>query len=400
MKITRLDEGGSRVPTLPATSTGFTPSTRVPRPLRLRIALTMPPWYDVPPRGYGGIETLIADLADALIARGHDVVLVAAGTNGTRARFLRTYEEPPSQRLGEAMPEVLNAAWTSRYLDDLDIDIVHDNSLAGPLTARGRTVPTVLTAHGPCCGEMAAYYRHLPSDVHMVAISKAQRRLAADLNWAGIVYNAIKVADFPYTARKDDYVLFLGRFSPSKGAHLAIDAARRAGRRIVLAGKVQEARERAYFDAEVRPRLGRDAVFVGEVDMAGKQRLFSAAHCLLFPIQWEEPFGMVMIEAMACGTPVVALRRGSVSEIVVHGVTGFVHDRPAELPAAIDAAGHLASADCRRHIAHHFDVSTMAARYEQVYARLIGGDGVTKPDMTDSLHPGRSRGRSAHAVLE
>jgi glycosyltransferase involved in cell wall biosynthesis len=343
------------------------------QPGRLRVALILPPWYDVPPRAYGGIETLIADLADALVARGHHVVVVGAGTNGTRADFLRTYERPPSERLGEAIPEVLQAAWANHHLDGLDLDLVHDNSLAGPLTARGRAVPTVLTAHGPSCGEMGAYYRHLRSDVHLVAISESQQRLAADLNWAGTVYNAIKVADFRYSARKADYVLFLGRFSFDKGAHLAIDAAREAGRPILLAGKVQEPCEHAYFDAEIGPRLGSDAVFLGEVDMAGKQELYASAHCLLFPILWEEPFGMVMIESMACGTPVVALRRGSVPEIVVHGVTGLVHDRIAELPAAIERAGELSPVDCRRHVALHFDVSIMAARYERLYHRVVEG---------------------------
>jgi glycosyltransferase involved in cell wall biosynthesis len=337
---------------------------------RLHIALALPPWFDVPPRAYGGIETLVADLADALIERGHDVVMVAAGNNGTGARLLRTYEVAPSERLGEAMPEVLQAAWISHYLDELDVDIVHDHSLAGPLTARGRRAPTVVTAHGPCAGEMADYYRHLSCDVHLVAISNSQRRLAADLNWAGTVYNAVKVANFPFRRCKENYVLFLGRFSPDKGAHLAIDAARRAGRPILLAGKMLEPDERAYFEAEVRPRLGNDVEFVGEVNMSAKQELYAAAHCLLFPIGWDEPFGMVMIEAMACGTPVVALRRGSVPEIVIDGVTGFVRDRPSELPAAIDGVRGLSPAACRRHVERHFDASIMAAGYERVYARF------------------------------
>ncbi|MGI8335284.1 glycosyltransferase family 4 protein [Actinomadura scrupuli] len=350
---------------------GGRPAT-APRTGRLRVALALPPWFSVPPRAYGGIETLVAGLADALIERGHDVVMVAAGRNGTRARLLRTYEVPPSERLGESLPEVLQAAWISHYLDHLDVDLVHDHSLAGPLTAKGRPVPTVVTAHGPCSGEMADYYRHLSSVTHLVAISHAQRRLAADVRWAGTVHNGLRVADFPFRARKDDYVLFLGRFSPDKGAHLAIEAARRAGRPIVLAGKMLEPVERAYFDAEVRPRLGAGAEFVGEADMRAKRLLYAAAHCMVFPITWDEPFGMVMIEAMACGTPVVALRRGSVPEIVVDGVTGCVRDHPAELPAAIDAAGALSPVACRRHAERRFDVAVMAAGYERVYAGLTG----------------------------
>jgi glycosyltransferase involved in cell wall biosynthesis len=348
------------------------PQQGPPRAGRLRVAMTLPPWYDVPPRAYGGIEALVAELVDALTAHGHDVVLVAAGTNGTRGRFLRTFEEPPpSHRLGEAMPEILQAAWVDRYLTDLDVDIVHDHSLAGPLSARGRRAPTVVTAHGPCTGEVGAYYRLLGPFVHLVAISDAQRRLAPDLHWTGLVHNAIRVGDFRFRRHKEDHVLFVGRLNPEKAPHLAIDAARRAGRRILLAGKVEEEIEHAYFDAEIKPRLGADAEFIGEIDHAGKQELFGAAHCLVFPIRWEEPFGLVMIEAMACGTPVVALRRGSVPEVVADGVTGIIKDDPADLPAAIDAAGELDPRACRDHVACHFDVSRMADAYESVYRGLL-----------------------------
>ncbi|MBC6460147.1 glycosyltransferase family 4 protein [Actinomadura sp. HBU206391] len=344
----------------------------LPGPGRLCIAMTLPPWYDVPPRAYGGIEALVAYLVDALVARGHDVVMVAAGTNGTRARFLRTFEEPQSDRLGEAMPEVLQAVWANRYLKDHDnIDIVHDHSLVGPLTASGRQVPTVLTAHGACTGEMHDYYRLPGPDVHLVAISDAQRRLSPDLSWEGMVHNAIKVGDYPFRSNKDDYVLFVGRFNPDKGAHLAIESARRAGRRILLAGKVNEGYERAYFDEEIRPRLGAGVEFLGEAEMARKQELYGAAHCLMFPVQWDEPFGMVMIESMACGTPVVALRRGSVPEVVADGVTGIIKDDPAELAGAIDAAGRLDPRACRDHVARHFDVSNMAEAYERVYRQVI-----------------------------
>jgi glycosyltransferase involved in cell wall biosynthesis len=334
------------------------------------------------------------------------VVLVGAGVNGTRARFLRTYEKAPSERLGEAIPEVVQAALISSYLDGLQVDIVHDHSLAGPLTARGRPMPTVMTAHSPCSGEMAVYYRHLSREVRLIAISDAQRRIAPDLNWTGRVHNAVKVAAFPFRARKDDYVLFIGRFSPTKGAHLAIDAARRAGRPIVLAGKLQEPIEWSYFDAEIRPRLGADVEFIGEVGLRDKQRLYAGAHCLIFPIRWEEPFGLVMIEAMACGTPVVAFRRGSVPEVVLDGVTGFIRDDPVELPEAIERAGDLAPEDCRRHVTLHFDVSVMAAGYEQVYLRLVrgwsglaGGSVAEAPPAGHGHRPAAVSGRRTHPIV-
>jgi glycosyltransferase involved in cell wall biosynthesis len=340
---------------------------------RLRIAFVMPPWFDVPPPGYGGIELMAGDLIDALVERGHDVVMVGAGHNGTQAHFLRTFEQAPSQRIGEPLPEIVQAAWAARYLDELDVDVIHDHSLAGPLAARARQAPTVVTAHGPVTGEVGTYYEKISPDVCLVAISDAQQRLAPQLTWGGRVYNAINVANFEFRPDKDDYVLFLGRFCPEKGAHLAIDAAHEAGRPILLAGKLQEPREQAYFRAEIEPRLGKDVRFVGEADMRIKQELAGRAHCLMFPICWDEPFGMVMIEAMACGTPVVALNRGSVSEVISDGVTGFILDDAADLPAAIRKADDLDPAACRSHVERNFNVTVMAEGYERVYANAAAG---------------------------
>jgi glycosyltransferase involved in cell wall biosynthesis len=336
---------------------------------RLRIAFVAPPWFDVPPQAYGGIEMMAGNLIDALVDRDHEVILVGAGYNGTRAHFLRTFEHAPSRRLGEQMPEIVHAAWAGRYLDELDVDVIHDHTLTGPLAARGRKAPTVVTAHGPVTGELGTFYEKISPDVCLVAISDAQRRLGSRVRWGGTVHNGINVAEFTFQPDKDDYVLFLGRFSPDKGAHLAIDAAREAGRPILLAGKLQEPVELAYFRAEIAPRLGADARFVGEADMWTKQKLAGRAHCLMFPICWDEPFGMVMIEAMACGTPVVALNRGSVPEVVADSVTGFILDDPADLPAAIRKAADLDPAACRSHVERNFDVTVMAEGYERVYAR-------------------------------
>ncbi|MEV0237139.1 glycosyltransferase family 4 protein [Nonomuraea sp. NPDC050786] len=338
---------------------------------RLHIAMVAPPWFEVPPRAYGGIEAVLNDLVRALLKLGHQVTLIGAGRPGTPARFLATYAEPPSGRVGESLPEVVHAAHVARMVEKLDVDVVHDHSLAGPLTAAGRPVPTVVTVHGAAQGELADYYRQLGDAVALVSISTSQRLQAPDLNWVGTVHNAIDVTAFPFKERKEDYTLFLGRFSPDKGAHLAIDAARAAGRRILLAGKLTEPSEHAYFDTHIRPRLGDDAVYVGEADAAAKRKLLVNARCLLFPIQWEEPFGMVMIESMACGTPVVALRGGAVPEVVQPGVTGFVCADPGELPAAIEAAGNLPPAECRAHVIRHFDAVSMARGYEKIYEQLI-----------------------------
>lgn len=344
----------------------------------MHIAVVAPPWFELPPVGYGGTEAVVAGLVDALVARGHEITLVGSGRHRTAAQhFVQVYEEPPSARLGDPLPEVQAAAVAAEALTDLDVDIVHDHSLAGPLLSRSRTVPTVTTLHGPSTGPNGHYFEALGRSVDVVGISQAQRRLNPALNWAGVVHNAIDVASFPFRALKQDFVLWIGRFSPDKGAHLAIDAARAAGRRIVLAGKLNEPSEKDYFEEAIRPRLGRrmgvDAEYVGEADAHLKRELFAKAACLVFPIQWEEPFGMVMVEALACGTPIAALRRGSVPEIVANGITGVVVDKVSELPDAIQEATRLDPEACRRHAEERFDLPVMAAGYEEIFTELTAG---------------------------
>ena len=367
----------------------------------LHVAMIVPPWFTVPPHGYGGVENVCADLVDGLVDRGHRVTLIGAGQPGTRAQtFVATYAEPPSARLGQPLPEVLHTAAAAGALAGLDVDVVHDHTLAGPLLARGRRVPTVVTMHGPVTGEPGDYYRALGDTVRLVAISQAQRRSAPDLPWLGTVYNAVDVASFPFKDEKDDLLLFLGRLHPDKGAHLAIDAARRVGLPIVLAGKCSEQVEQDYFRLEIEPRLGPDVTIFGSANAVQKRDLLSRAAALVFPILWDEPFGMVMIEAMACGTPVVAFRRGSVSEVVVDGVTGVLCDHATELPAAIADARLLSAADCREHVRTRFDVRAMAAGYEARYREALAGHprGRLVPVVLPSGHAETARPSPAEAV--
>jgi glycosyltransferase involved in cell wall biosynthesis len=358
-----------------------------------------PPWFTVPPQGYGGVENMCADLVDGLVERGHEVTLIGAGRPGTRAgRFVPTYLEPPSDRLGEPLPEVLHTAAVARILAGLDVDLVHDHTLAGPLLARGRAVPTVVTMHGPVTGEPGEYHRQLGETVSLVAISAAQRRAAPELAWRGTVHNAVDVTSFPFRAEKDEMVLFLGRLHPDKGVHLAIDAARGAGLPIVIAGKCSEQVEREYFRTSIEPRLGPDVTVFGPADAAAKRELLARATALVFPILWEEPFGMVMIEAMACGTPVVALRRGAVPEVVVDGVTGILCDDPADLAAAITATRDLSPAACRAHVEQSFDAASMVGGYEAVYREVLVPMVPTWRDDVLVASPRRTRTTPAPAV--
>jgi glycosyltransferase involved in cell wall biosynthesis len=340
----------------------------------LRIAMVAPPWYELPPRGYGGIESVVTDLVDQLARRGHHITLIGSGTNGTLAQeFVPVYDTPPSERIGAALPEVIHTAATAEILADLDVDLVHDHSTAGPLLARGRTRPTIVTMHNSASGDNGDYFSMLGDSVDVVAISNAQRQQNPGLNWVGRVYNAIDVNAFPFRADKSEYILWLGRFSPDKGPHLAIDAARAAGMRIILAGKRTELSEQEFFDAEIAPRLGPDAQYVGEADATGKKELLANARALAFPLQWDEPFGMVMIEAMACGTPVVALPRGSVPEVVRHGVSGLVVRDLEDFPAALRTVDSLDPVDCRTHAERRFNLTRMAEGYEKIYRMLVSG---------------------------
>lgn len=352
------------------------PNTRSVEPLH--VALVAPPYFDVPPTGYGGIEAVLADLADALVAGGHEVTLLGAGRPGTAARFVPLWDRTVPELLGQAVPEPVHAIKVRREIERLaavdGIDIVHDHTLAGPLNAaayRQLGIPTVITTHGPVHLDLHDYYRDLGDDVNLVAISDRQRALAPDLNWVGRVYNGLRVDDWPFSTEKDDYVLFLGRFAANKGADLAVRAAHQARIALVLAGKCAEPPEKAYFRNTVEPMLGDNDHLFGQADAISKRKLLAKARCLIFPVQWEEPFGMVMIEAMACGTPVVALRRGAVPEVVVEGVTGFTCDDPGDLADLIQQAATIDPAACRRHVEANFSDEQLGSGYERVYRRVL-----------------------------
>jgi glycosyltransferase involved in cell wall biosynthesis len=338
---------------------------------RLRIAVVAPPWFEIPPRGYGGIERICFDLVEGLVDRGHDVTLVAAGTSGTRARFVAALPAPPPG-LGTPegpVQEVCYAAAVARVLADVHVDVVHDHALATPLTALGGAVPTIVTAHGPTGGWIGEYFRAL--GLPLVAISKAQQLAAPDLPWVGTVPNAIAVDKFRFEEAKDNYALFLGRLSPEKGVHLAAVAARAAGVPFVIAGKCNEDLERAYFDEVVAPLLGPETTWMREIGGTLKTETLARARCLVVVPQWEEPFGLVAIEALASGTPVVALRRGALPEIVEHGRTGWLCDHVDELPDAIRRASEIDPHACREAAVSRYDIARMVEGYERIYRRVV-----------------------------
>ncbi|MGC4897507.1 glycosyltransferase family 4 protein [Micromonospora sp. DT31] len=340
----------------------------------LRIAMVVPPWLPVPPPGYGGLEAVVAGLVDALVARGHAVTLFGAGDgHGTAAEFVST-GGLQFDRMGEALPELAHLAHVERLVDPADFDLVHDHTTIGPMVAGRRRLPTVATVHGNPVGEYGTALRTVDPDVGLIAISHAQRRANPGLPWVATVHNAMPLEDFPRKRVPGaGPVLWLARFSPDKGPEVAIAACRRAGLPLTLAGKCSEAAEHRYLDEVVRPLLGADVTLVVNADRETVLRLLLDARCLVMPVQWAEPFGMVMVEAMATGTPVVALRRGSVPELVRSGITGFVCDHADELAAALRAAVGLDPADCVAHVARRFSVQRLAADHEAVYRALLAG---------------------------
>ncbi len=337
----------------------------------MRIVVVAPPWYEIPPQGYGGIERVCYSLVEGLVEQGHEVTLVASGTNHTRARFVPALDQPPPGLGTKFHPvqEVRYAAAVAQALRGIDADVVHDHSLAGPLIALRRPVPTVITAHGPADNWLGDYFRRLA--LPLVAVSEFQRRAAPDLPWAATIPHGLNTGEYPYRPGKDDFVLFLARLSPEKGAHLAVDAALKAGIKLIVAGKCSEPEERSYFEEHVAPRLGDGAEFIGEVHGVQRVDLLARARGVLMPAQWDEPFGLSSVEALACGTPVIGLRRGSLPEIIDHGLTGWICDDLADMAHSIGRLGELDPRACRDAVECRYRAETMVGRYESVYRTLV-----------------------------
>jgi glycosyltransferase involved in cell wall biosynthesis len=337
----------------------------------MRIAQVAPPWFEVPPRGYGGIEWVVALLADGLVERGQDVTLYASGGSRTRARLVSAFEEPPgATRIGDVWCDAIHAL--TAYRDAGAFDLVHDHSgVVGPAIGAHCATPVVHTLHGPFTEEAARLYRLLSGRIWFVAISEAQRAACPDLSYAGTVHNGVDLARYPFRGEKEDFLLFLGRANREKGPEVAVQVAHRLGRKLVMAVKRAEPAERRYWAEVVEPLLDGTEEVLGEVTVEEKADLLGRAACVLFPIQWEEPFGLVMVEAMACGTPVVAFARGAAPEVVEDGRTGFLVETMEEMCAAVERAAVLRAADCRAHVERRFSAAAMVAGYEGIYERVL-----------------------------
>jgi glycosyltransferase involved in cell wall biosynthesis len=330
-------------------------------------------WFPVPPDGYGGIELIVSLLADGLVAAGHEVTLFASGDSTTTADLDAFFDEAPSEWIGKTFWELQHAMNCFARHDDFDL--IHDHTgLLG--LALGSLLPTPLvhTVHGPLTGEPGALYERierLSSRPSLVSLSMAQRRPLPGLPWLANVPNAIDLAGYPFEPHDGDYLLFLGRMSPDKGAHRAVRLAEIAGMPLKLAGKNAEPGEQEYFDEFVRPHLGDGIEFLGEVDNGEKVELLRKARATVFPIDWEEPFGLVMIESMACGTPVIASRRGSVPEVIEDGLNGIIVDDWDAIDDALERAEQLDARVMRRSVEERFSPERMVADYVVAYEAAL-----------------------------
>lgn len=350
----------------------------VPRIDPLRIAVLAPPWIPVPPRGYGGIEAVVDLLCATLVKRGHDVTLFAAPGSQSTARVITPLAAAHPDEIGSSLCESdhVSHAWDQIDLAanrDEPFDVVHDHSGFTALAMAGRlAAPLVHTLHGPFVNDTTAIYQRHGHKATLVAISRSQAASApVGVQIASVVPNPIVVDDWPLRADKQDYLLWVGRMDPIKGADFAIRAAKLAGRRLVLAGPVQPGQER-YFREQVEPYLDGERVrYIGEVGGTMKTELFANAAAFLMPVRWREPFGMVMLEALACGTPVIAFPEGAASEIVINGENGFLVTGEAEMAEAVRCLGSIDPVRCRASVVERYDVSLSTAGYEHVYGQAI-----------------------------
>jgi len=338
----------------------------------LRIAQIAPLHESVPPKLYGGTERVVSNLTEELVARGHDVTLFASGDSITGANLFPCSER--SVRLDEKVRD--SVALTTMQLasvfdrqDEFDVIHNHVDYFAFPFARHSRT-PVLTTTHGRLdLEEIRKVYGYF-SDAGLASISDAQRQPLPKANWLGTVYNGLNFSDLAFHSEPGKYLAFLGRISPEKRPDRAIEVARALDMPLKIAAKIDPV-DVQYFEHTVRPHLDHPLIeFVGEIGESEKEAFLGNAYAYLFPIDWPEPFGLTMVEAMACGTPVIAMDVGSVGEVVADGATGFVCDSFRTFLDAVSKAGTIDRASCRAHVEAKFSAAAMAGEYTNLYAML------------------------------
>jgi glycosyltransferase involved in cell wall biosynthesis len=331
------------------------------------IAIIAPPWLPIPAPAYGGTEAVLDELARGLQAAGHHVLMVCHPDSACPVPKASVIPAEDTVRMGRMVIELEHVVGAYELVRHADV--VHDHTLAGPLySARYPYLPVVTTNHNPFSRPYNAVYGAVVPRVALVAISHSHAA-STHLPIDAVVHHGIHVDDYPFGAGDGGYVALLGRMAANKGVHRAIAVARAAGVPLKIAAKMREPHEHAYFEEFVRPHLGEDVIYLGEVDADGKRELLAPAMALLNPISWREPFGMAMLESLACGTPVVGCPQGAAPEIVEHGLTGFLGDSDAELINGLLSLDQIDRGVCRDRARTRFSVERMVEGYVDVFER-------------------------------
>lgn len=356
----------------------------------MRVGIVAPPWLPVPPVAYGGTEAVLDTLARGLLRAGHDVCLFTTGDSTCPVPAAWEYARALGVGVPGAAAEIRQVV--AAYEALAGFDVIHDHSLVGPIYAQMVDGPPVVTTnHGPFASDLGPLYRAVCDRVGVIAISHAQAAEAEGVRLAGVIHHGVEVERFPFGKGRGGYTLFLGRMTAEKGVHVAARVARAAGMPLVIAAKMSEPAEKAYFHKQVEPLLGGDIEYIGEVGGAEKLELLADAVCLLNPIEWAEPFGMVMVEAGACGTPVVAAARGAAPEIVMDQVSGFVCADQTALVEALGRVEELERDMCRQVVSELFSAERMVDRHLSVYRSAVGvsKDRARVVALTESAQAGR-----------
>jgi len=341
----------------------------------MKIAMIAAPIERIPPNKYGGTERVVSALTEELVRRGHKVTLFASGDSKTSATLDASFPKP----LREAYPspgEIMKRIQTTllhlgkAYARQDEFDIIHDHtSYFGMSFAQSCHVPVVATLHGELNQDNVAMYEKLDK-AHLVTISQSQRKLAPHLQYAATVHNGLDMQHYPFGNEHRGYLLAVGRFTPEKGIHNAITIAKKLGMSLIIAAKLED-QYKEYFTTKIKPFLNDKIRWVGEVNEKQRNALMSRARCFLHPLEWAEPFGLTLIEAMACGTPVVAFKKGSMMEIIQDGKNGYLANNIAEMIRAIRNIDKIDRKYCRNYVLQKFSAKRMAQAYEAVYAATL-----------------------------
>ncbi len=361
----------------------------------MKIAQVAPLIESIPPKFYGGTERIVHAITEELVRRGHDVTLFASGDSTTHARHIWVHHSS----LREAYPSDLRSRvvysqlhLSTAYSHQHEFDVIHDHTgHFGVHFAQLSSTPVVMTLHGvitPLCQYVFTKLRK-PT---LTPISNAQKKPAPWLNYSDTVYNGLDFSEYPTGVKHKGFLLFVGRICPEKGLHYAIEVAKKSGLPLIIAAKYEPEINKAYFEEKIKPHLSSRIQWIGEVNQEERNALFSQALASLHPVTWPEPFGLTIIEAMACGTPVIAFNQGSIPEVIQHNRTGCIVDTVDEMVQAVSRIHFISRETCREYARNTFNVRRMVNGYERIYRHLIGNH--VEKGMEEPLSTWSQRSRS------